>query len=140
MRTAVTLGTFDLFHAGHVRLLARCAQLAERVVVGLNTDEFVEQFKGRRPVVDYHGRAEVLAACRYVARVVPNDQPDGSAAAVIEESGADIIVVGSDWQDRDYLGQLGITLDWLRVRGIGLVFLPYTEGISTTELRKRVAS
>lgn len=136
MRTVITLGTFDLFHAGHVRLLHRCANLGDRVIVGLNTDEFVERFKGRRPVVPYDGRAEVLNACRYVSRVVPNDQADGSALGVIADSGADLIVVGSDWENRDYLGQLGVPADWLQARGIGVVFLPYTEGVSTTAIRE----
>lgn len=140
MRTVITLGTFDLFHAGHVRLLHRCANLGDRVVVGLNTDDFVTRYKGRPPVVPYEGRAEVLAACRYVARVVPNDQEDGTALDVITESGADLIVVGSDWQDRDYLGQIGVPAEWLRARGVGLVFLPYTEGVSTSAIRERLAS
>lgn len=139
MKTVITLGTFDLFHLGHVRLLQRCAGMAERVVVGLNTDEFVTRYKGRPPVVDYAGREAVLEACRFVARILPNDQPDGSAADVIEASGADLIVVGSDWQDRDYLGQLGITSEWLRARGIAVAFIPYTEGVSTTQLRERIA-
>lgn len=139
MRTALTMGTFDLFHSGHVRLLSRCAGLAERVVVGLNTDHFVETFKGQAPVIRYADRAAVLEACRHVARVIPNDQPGGSAAALIEASGADLIVVGSDWQDRDYLGQIGVTSKWLRDRGIGLVFLPYTEGISSSLIKERLA-
>jgi glycerol-3-phosphate cytidylyltransferase len=140
MRTVVTLGTFDLFHAGHVRLLERCAGIGQRVVVGLNTDEFVTRYKGRPPVVAYEDRAAVLRACRYVDGVLPNDQADGSAADVIERSGADAIVVGSDWQGRDYLGQLGITDDWVRARGIGILYLPYTEGISTTRIRAGMAA
>ena len=100
----LTLGTFDLFHAGHVALFRRCRNLAGsggRVIVGLNTDEFVERYKGAPPVIGYVDREAVIEACVHVDCVLPNDQPDGTAAAVIEESGADIIVVGSDWQDRD---------------------------------------
>src|SRR4051812_2134643 len=70
-----TAGTFDLFHAGHANLLRRCRWLAGEdgeVVVILNLDEFVEAYKGRRPVVAYQDRAAVLRALRDVDVVVPN--------------------------------------------------------------------
>lgn len=133
----VTLGTFDLFHVGHVRLLER-ADMLGRVTVGLNTDEFVTRYKGRPPVIRYNDRAEVLRACRYVAEVVPNDQRP-SAAALILAAGADVIVVGDDWQGRDYMGQLGLEAGWPERVGIEIVYLPRTPGVSTTQIRALVA-
>lgn len=130
----LTLGTFDLFHEGHVRLLRRCAELAHggSVVVGLNTDEFVARYKGQPPVIPYAGREAVLLGCRYVDRVVANDQPDGSALALIGQVAPDFIAVGSDWMRPEYLAQLGITWSDLEPdfahNQIGLVFLPYTPG------------
>lgn len=134
-------GTFDLFHRGHVNLLRRAHQLAgedPEVVVALNTDEFVEAFKGRRPVVSYSDRAEVLRSCRYVDIVVPNVGGADSKPTLMSVR-PDLLIVGSDWQDRDYHAQIGATPQWLAARGINLVFLSYTTGISTTELRERIA-
>lgn len=132
-----TGGTFDLFHAGHVNLLRRCRRLAGEdgeVVVALNTDDFVESFKGKRPVIPFEDRAQMLRACRFVDRVVRNDGgPDSKPT--IELVSPDLIVVGSDWLEKDYLGQMGFTEAWLRERGIGLCYLPYTEGVSSTSLR-----
>jgi glycerol-3-phosphate cytidylyltransferase len=131
-----TGGTFDLFHAGHARFLARCAELGE-VVVSLNTDEFIEEYKGKPPVISYHDRAEVLRACRFVSRVVPNlGGPDSKIA--IDQEYPDIIAIGSDWARKDYHAQMGFDQDWLDERNIALIYIPYTQGISSTAIKERM--
>jgi glycerol-3-phosphate cytidylyltransferase len=83
----------------------------------------------------------VLRSCRYVDRVVPNPQREAgdSILGLLEELGAGIIVVGSDWRDRDYLAQIGVTQAELDNLGWYVVFVPYTEGISTSEIVRRLA-
>ena len=135
----LTLGTFDLFHAGHVNLLARCRMLAGKrglVIVALNPDDFITSYKGRPPVVSYNDRLRVLSACRYVDRVVRGSGRDSKPA--IEAVGPDIIAVGSDWESKDYYGQLGVTSEWLSQQGISIEFLPYTAQISSSMLRARM--
>jgi len=131
-----TGGTFDLFHSGHVALLKRCSEIGS-VTVALNTDEFIAKYKGKAPVVSYSEREAVLLACRYVDAVVPNTGGADSTIA-IEAVQPDIIVVGTDWARRDYYAQMGFDQDWLDERGIGLAYIPYTRGISTTDLKKRI--
>ena len=133
-----TGGTFDLFHAGHVNFLRECARFGE-VTVALNTDEFIESYKGKPPVVSYLDRAEVLFACRYVHDVVPNFDGADSRTA-IEWVEPDLVIIGSDWARRDYHKQMGFTQDWLDERNIGLVYLPYTQGISSTDIKARISS
>lgn len=130
-----TGGTFDLFHSGHARFLKRCAELGE-VTVALNTDEFIKEYKGLPPLMTYEERKEVLEACRYVSKVVPNTGGKDSKPA-IEEEQPQIIAIGSDWARRDYYAQMDFDQDWLDNRGIGMLYLPYTPGISTTELKRR---
>lgn len=131
-----TGGTFDLFHAGHVNFLRRCAELGS-VTVSLNTDEFIEEYKGKRPIIGYKEREEVLLGCRYVDSVIPNLGGVDSRIA-IGLSEPDLIVVGSDWARRDYYAQMGFNQDWLDERGIGLCYIPYTEGISSTAIKERL--
>jgi glycerol-3-phosphate cytidylyltransferase len=131
-----TGGTFDLFHSGHVALLKRCSEIGS-VTVALNTDEFITKYKGKPPVVSYSERESVLLACRYVDAVVPNTGGTDSTIA-IDAVQPDIIVVGTDWARRDYYAQMGFDQDWLDERGIGLAYIPYTKGISTTDLKKRI--
>lgn len=142
----LTGGTFDLFHAGHVELLKKCRFLAgsssdraNRVIVALNTDEFVEVYKGSRPIVGFLDRWRVLAACRYVDTVEANLQSaTESFMSTIALTRPDLIVVGSDWRTKDYLAQLGVTQDWLDFRGIYIVYVPYTQGISSTDIKQRM--
>jgi glycerol-3-phosphate cytidylyltransferase len=131
-----TGGTFDLFHAGHVRFLHRCSELG-KVVVSLNTDEFIEEYKGKPPVISYTDRAEVLRGCRYVYDVIPNSGGTDSTEA-IERVYPDIIAIGSDWARKDYYQQMGFDQDWLDARDISLIYIPYTEGISSTAIKERM--
>jgi glycerol-3-phosphate cytidylyltransferase len=134
--TIYTGGTFDLFHAGHVAFLERCSELGS-VTVSLNTDEFITEYKKKAPVMTYAERARVLLSCRYVTRVIPNYGGADSTQA-IEAVSPDLIVIGSDWARRDYYSQMGFTQDWLDERGIGLAYIPYTDGISSTAIKARL--
>ncbi len=131
-----TGGTFDLFHAGHAKFLQRCAEFG-KVIVALNTDEFIHTYKGKPPVMSYEERAEVLLACRYVDRVIPNFDGADSRTA-IEYVQPDLIIIGSDWAVRDYHKQMGFTQEWLDQRGISLVYVPYTKNISSTDIKNRL--
>lgn len=137
-----TGGTFDLFHRGHVRLLAKCRELAGMdglVVVSLNTDEFIKEFKNKAPVCDYDERYEVVSACKYVNRVIPNFGGADSKPAILSVN-PDAIAIGSDWAPpRDYHAQMGFTPEWLAEHDIRLIFVDYTDGISSTDIRNRLA-
>lgn len=138
MNKVLTLGTFDLPHPGHIALLQGCRQLAGpngTVTVGLNTDEFVYQFKGRQPVMTLQERITTVGACRYVDTVIVNDGTDQQQ--LIYSMEPTILAIGEDWARKDYYGQLGISAEWLRERDILLVYLATTV-VSTTELRARV--
>lgn len=140
MNIIYTGGTFDLFHSGHVNLLKRCKELAGElgiVVVSLNTDEFIKEYKGKPPVCSTEERTAVLKACRYVDEVILNIGGADSKIA-IEIVNPDYIVIGSDWVKKDYYSQMGFTQGWLDERGIGLTYVPYTKTISTTKLKGRV--
>jgi glycerol-3-phosphate cytidylyltransferase len=136
-----TGGTFDLFHAGHVHFLKQCKRIAGddgKVLVSLNRDEFIEAYKGKAPIVSFTERAEVLRACRYVDAVIPNDG-DADSKIAIDQVQPDFVVIGDDWARRDYYAQMQFTQAWLDQHDIGLIYVPYTQGISSTEIRKRIA-
>lgn len=140
MNIVYTGGTFDLFHSGHVNLLARCKEIAGtygKVVVSLNTDEFIEAYKGKPPVCSTQERMAVLEACKYVDEVVLNVGGADSKIA-IEMVDPNYIVVGSDWAKKDYYKQMQFTQEWLDERLIGLVYVPYTDSISSTDIKKRL--
>ena len=133
-----TGGTFDLFHYGHVSFLHQCSRFGNVVVV-LNSDEFVERFKGSAPIVTLTERILVVSGCKWVKRCIAN-RYDEDSASMIEEVSPEIVCVGSDWARKDYYKQMGFTQDWLDERCITLAYVPYTSGVRSSDLRLRLAT
>ena len=136
MGLVYTGGTFDIFHSGHVNLLRRCAKLGE-VIVSLNTDAFILQYKGAIPYMTYDERKEILEACVYVSAVVPNEDGADSKPSILKIK-PDIIAIGSDWAKKNYYEQMNFTQDWLDEQNISLIYIPYTKGISSSRIKKRL--
>ena len=130
-------GTFDLFHEGHVRLFKRAKNTADVVVVALNTDEFAEAYKGKRPVMSLKERMEVVKACKYVDVVDVNDGGEDSKPCILRNK-PDFILHGDDWTGASLMKQLGITEAFLKRHNIRMVYAPYTKKISTSALKQRV--
>ena len=137
MRKVYTGGTFDLFHKGHVNFLRQCKEIGDYVVVSLNTDEFIYRYKGAYPVINYNDRRDVLLSCRYVDEVIPNENGEDSKPAILLVS-PKFVVIGSDWAKKDYYKQMNFTQEWLDENKITLIYLPYTENISTTIIKNNL--
>ncbi len=129
-------GTFDCFHNGHVNLLRRARQLADYVIVALNSDAFAESYKGR-PVLREAERFEIVRACRYVDLCFIMESHDRQRAA-IELLRPDFILHGDDWTGDSLIAQLGLTRAFMDEHGIALAYVPYTPGISTSEIKQRI--
>jgi len=135
-----TGGSFDLYHWAHASFLERCKSLAGsdgQVIVSLNTDEFIMAYKKKGLVMTYEERRKALLSCRFVDDVIPNIGGADSRLA-IDLVKPDLVVIGSDWARKDYYSQMGFDQDWLDERGIGLVYIPYTQGISSTDIKSRL--
>jgi glycerol-3-phosphate cytidylyltransferase len=134
-----TGGSFDLYHWAHGEFLRRCKELAGdgQVIVSLNTDEFIKEYKKKGLVMTYEERRKALLSCRWVDDVVANIGGADSRIA-IDLVKPDLIVIGSDWARKDYYNQMGFDQDWLDDRGIGLCYIPYTQGISSTDIKSRL--
>ena len=89
-----TGGTFDLLHFGHFNFLKKCKSICDEVVVSLNTDEFIEQFKGKKPVMSYQEREKSLLYCQYVDKVVPNFSGEDSKPSILSVNPS-IVAIGS---------------------------------------------
>jgi cytidyltransferase-like protein len=133
MTTVLTIGTFAIPHLGHAAFLRQCEAFGE-LQVGVNSDAFVERYKGRRPLFDQAERLALVAALGYVVHL-----NDGPGDALIEFVRPDVVVIGTDWARKDYRAQINVTQDWLDDRGITIAYLPMRPiGISSTELERRI--
>ncbi len=128
MKTVLTYGTFDLFHLGHVRLLRRLAALGDELIVGCSTDEF-NHLKNKKSAMSFEHRMEILEACRYVTKVIPERDWDQKQID-IERENVDIFGMGDDWKGKfDHLKEF-----------CEVVYLPRTEDISTSLLVNEIKS
>lgn len=121
-----TSGVYDLFHVGHVNLLRNAKAMCDKLVVGVTVDELVT-YKGKKSVIPYHERIEVVRSCKYVDVAIPQNNMDKAAAA--QKNHASYLFVGDDWYD---------TPKWqdfekeLKEVGCKVIYFPYTEGTSST--------
>jgi glycerol-3-phosphate cytidylyltransferase len=136
-----TGGTFDIPHIGHVNFFRQCKDLFPhlQLLVALNTDEFIEQFKGSKPLFNYTEREKLIYKVEYVDYVVPNEGGSDSKLTVLKYK-PKVIVIGTDWLRKNYLQQMSFTPEWLEQQGISLCYLPYTDIISTSEIKRRLSA
>lgn len=132
-----TGGTFDLLHYGHMNFLKQCSKISDKVIVSLNTDEFIYKYKKKYPVMNYVERKKSLEGLKYVHEVIENVGNEDSKPAILSVK-PNIVAIGDDWAKKDYFDQMQFTQDWLDEQNIVLVYLSYTKGVSTTDIKKRI--
>jgi glycerol-3-phosphate cytidylyltransferase len=135
MRTIYVIGVFDLFHTGHVELLRRSRELGNKLIVAINGDDMVTSYK-RRPYLSEEDRLAVVKACKYVDEAFIIRDYDNKE--YLKKYNIDVIVHGDDWDADGYMEQIRVTKDFLDENGIALEFLPYTPGISTSDLIRKI--
>ena len=124
MKRVMTYGTFDLLHYGHINILKRAKSLGDYLIVGLSSDEFNE-LKGKKSVMRYEERKEILESIRYVDKVIKESNWEQKVDDIIKYN-IDVFVIGDDWE-----GKFDFLKEYCEV-----VYLPRTKSISTTLLKE----
>lgn len=124
-----TTGVFDMFHIGHLNILKRAKEQCEFLIVGVSTDENVMHYKHKKPVIPYEQRKTIVEAIRYVDQVVPQENMDKFEAW--QRLHFDVMFHGSDWKGSHMFNQIEEKLTSV---GCDVLYLPHTEGISSTIL------
>ena len=131
-RVVFTNGVFDLLHRGHAEYLEDARALGDRLVVGVNTDASVRRLKGpSRPIVGEQDRAALVRALACVDLVVLFD--DDTPQRLIEAVKPDVLVKGADYAPADIVGR-----EFVESRGGRVTTIPLREGLSTSEIVKRI--
>ena len=129
-----TAGVFDLFHIGHLNILKKAKENCDFLIVAVSTDELVQQYKNKTPVICYEERAEIVKAIKYVDMVVP--QENRNKLEALEKYKFDKMFVGDDWKG----SALFLSLEpEFKKRGAEIVYFPYTKGTSSTFLKETLA-
>ena len=91
-----TVGTFDMFHIGHLNLVRQAKEYCDYLIVGVHSDEWVMCCKNRPTVISYEDRAEIVGAIRYVNEVVKNETH--SKMEAWKKYHFDVAFIGDDWK------------------------------------------
>lgn len=130
-------GSFDILHSGHINLFRRTRALgATEIVVSLLSDQAYLKYRGYRPALPFVERKAVLEALSLVDRVIEGNNE--MTRFELQRETPRIVVVGSDWAQKDIYTQYGVDQAWLDQHGMTLIYLPYTEGISSTDIKERI--
>lgn len=129
-----TVGTFDMFHRGHLNLFRQAKEYCDYLVVGVHSDEWVMHCKNRPTVIPYEDRADIVGAIRYVDEVVKNETR--SKLDAWNQLHFDVAFIGDDWKGTDVWNKIEAELNAV---GCDVIYIPYTQGISTTQLREKLA-
>ena len=124
-----TTGVFDMFHIGHLNILKRAKEQCEYLIVGVSTDELVQEYKHKHPAIPFESRKAIVEAIRYVDEVVPQTTMDKLSAW--SELKYNALFHGDDWKGSAMYDEVEAAL---RAVGADMVFLPHTKGISSTAL------
>ena len=124
VKTVITYGTFDMFHIGHLKLLQRAKALGDELVVAVSSDEFNE-IKGKKTLISFEQRAEIVANIKCVDRVIAENSWDQKIDD-IKKHDIDVFVMGNDWEGK---------FDDLKEQ-CEVVYLERTAKISSTQLKK----
>ncbi len=128
-----TTGVFDMFHVGHLNILKRAKEQCDYLIVGVSTDELVLHDKNKTPIIPHHERMEIVKAIRYVDEVVP--QVNKNKFAAWEHYKFHKMFVGDDWKGTDIWNLFEEQFSKVDVE---IVYLPHTDGVSSTILRERI--
>ncbi len=123
MKKVITYGTFDLLHWGHIHLLRRAKEMGDYLVVAISSDEF-NKLKNKKSYHSFENRKMILEAIRYVDEVIPEHTWEQKVQDV-QDHQIDVFVMGDDWEGK---------FDFLKEH-CEVVYLPRTEGISTTQIK-----
>ena len=128
-----TTGVFDLFHVGHLNILKQAKELCDYLIVGVSTDEVVEVYKHHLPIIPFEQRIQIVEAIKYVDKAVPQTTMDKLEAW--KQLHFDVIFHGDDWKGSQMYNEIEKKL---AEHGVAVVYLKHTDGISSTDLKKKI--
>jgi glycerol-3-phosphate cytidylyltransferase len=126
-----TTGVFDMFHVGHLNILKFARANCDYLIVGVSTDELVQSYKYRLPVIPYSDRFAIVESVKYVDKVIPQSHRD--KIQQYHEINYDVMFVGDDWRGSDIFNA---TESFLHSLGKKIVYIPYTHHVSSTLFRE----
>lgn len=128
-----TTGVYDMFHIGHLNIIRRAKEQCEYLIVGVSTDECVQSYKNKTPIISYEERAAIVQAIRYVDEVVP--QTSMNKLEFLKKRHFDVMFHGDEWKGTELYNKYE---EEFAKYGAKIEYLTHTDGISSTILREKL--
>jgi glycerol-3-phosphate cytidylyltransferase len=126
-----TTGVFDMFHIGHLHLLKKAKHRCDYLIVGVSSDELVEEYKNKKPIIPFEHRLEIVSSLKFVDEVLVQSHRDKFKQFL--DIGYDKLFVGDDWKDSTIFNELEAKL---KPYGAMVEYFPYTKDVSSTKFRE----
>lgn len=128
-----TTGVYDMFHIGHLNIIRRAKEQCEYLIVGVSTDECVQSYKNKIPVIPYNQRAAIVEAIKYVDEVVPQTTMD--KVEFLKHHHFDVMFHGDEWKGTELYNHYE---EEFAKYGAKIEYLTHTDGISSSMLREKI--
>lgn len=128
-KVGYTTGVFDMFHIGHLNILKKAKEQCDFLIVGVSTDEVVQSYKKKTPIIPFDERLAIVKELKCVDKAVPQISMDKMEAW--EQLHFDALFHGSDWKGSEMYNKM---IEEFSLVGVDVVFLPHTNGVSSTLL------
>ncbi len=125
-----TQGVYDMFHIGHLNLLNHAKEYCDKLIVGVNSDKLVEEYKKKRTVINENERALIVGNIKAVDEAIIVNTLDKEE--ILKSIHFDAVFIGDDWKGSE---RWNATEEALSKHGVDVVYLKHTDGISSTILR-----
>lgn len=129
------MGVYDMFHVGHLNIISQARARCDQLIVGVHSDAVVAQYKPRQPVICQEDRLRIVSALRDVDQAVIN--PTRDIMALWEIHRFHRLFAGDDWKGTPRWTEIEKQMEPV---GCHVIYLPYTQGISTTQIYQRLVT
>lgn len=133
MRIGITFSAFDLFHAGHVKMLEDAKRQCDYLIVGMQTDPTIDRPEKNQPTQTVVERYIQLKACKHVDEIVPY-ATEQDLEDILRSFKIDVRIIGEEYREKNFTGRV-----YCEEKGIELYFNKRDHRFSSSGLRKVVA-
>ena len=132
-RIGFTQGAFDMFHIGHLNLLKNARAYCDHLIVGVNSDELIQEYKNKKTIVPFEERIAIVESIKYVDETLKMDSLDKITAWNLKPY--ELLFIGDDWKGSKRWSETEKTMQQY---GVKVIYLPYTKSTSSTIIREKL--
>lgn len=133
MKIGITFGAFDLFHAGHIKMLEEAKSMCDFLIIGLQLDPSIDRPKKNKPTQTIVERYVQVRSCKYIDEIIPYIT-EQDLIDILSSFKIDLRIIGEEYQDKGFTGK-----EYCKKKGIEIYYNKREHRFSSSSLRKQVS-